>query len=92
MRHYYDLYKLLELERVRKFVGTTDYQTYKREKLRGEDAKEFASQSPFAITDDKTYRLFEEEFESINSLLLSPGPTFKEVMERIRTYCQISER
>ena len=92
MRHYYDLYKLLELERVRSFIGTADYQTYKREKLRGEDAKEFASRRPFAITDDTTYRLFEKEFESINSLLLSPGPTFKEVMERLRKYCQTGER
>ncbi len=86
MRHYYDLYKLLELERVKKFIGTTDYQTYKQEKLRGEDAKEFAPRSAFAITDDKTYRLFEKEFESISSLLLSPGPTFKEVLDRIRTH------
>ncbi len=86
MRHYYDLYKLLELERVKKFIGTTDYQTYKQEKLRGENAKEFASRSAFTITNDKTYRLFEKEFESISSLLLSPGPTFKEVLDRIRTH------
>ncbi len=86
MRHYYDLYKLLELERVKKFIGTTDYQTYKQEKLRGENAKEFASRSAFTITNDKTYRLFEKEFESISSSLLSPGPTFKEVLDRIRTH------
>ena len=55
-----------------------------------EDAKECASLRPFAISDDKTYRLFEKEFESIDSLLLSPGPTFKDVMERIRTHCQTS--
>jgi hypothetical protein len=86
MRHYYDLYKLLELERVKKFIGTADYQTYRQEKFRGEDAKEFASRGAFTIIDDKTYRLFEREFESINSLLLSPGPTFKEVLERIRAH------
>jgi len=92
MRHYYDLYKLLELERVKKFIGTPAYQTYKEEKIRGEDAKEFASGSAFTITDEETYRLFEKEFASLNSLLLSPGPTFEEVMVRIRKYFQVGER
>ena len=33
---------------------------------------------------EKTYRLFEEEFAVMNTLLLSPGPTFKELVERLR--------
>ena len=41
LRHYYDLYKLLELERVRQFIGTAEYQSYIREKLRVQDAMEF---------------------------------------------------
>ncbi|MFC1522041.1 nucleotidyl transferase AbiEii/AbiGii toxin family protein [Elusimicrobiota bacterium] len=84
MRHYYDLYKLLEVERVAGFVGTKDYEEYKREKLRGKDGKEFVSKNAFVLSDEKTYRLFEKEFESMNSLLLSPGPTFKEMIDRIR--------
>ena len=92
LRHYYDLFKLLELERVEKFIGSTEYRAYKQEKLRGLDAKEFASGSAFTITDDGTYRLFEREFESLNSLLLSPGPTFNEVMERIRKFSRVSDR
>jgi hypothetical protein len=86
MRHYYDLYKLLELERVREFVGTKEYEEYKKDKLRGLDAQEFAARTAFRITDDKTYRFFEQEFASIKDLLLSPGPTFKELMDRIRAH------
>jgi len=86
LRHYYDLYKLLEVERVRKFIGTPKYKAYREEKLRGEDAKEFASRSAFTFPDEKIYRLFEKEFESLNSLLLSSGPTFKQVVARIREH------
>jgi hypothetical protein len=86
LRHYYDLFKLLELERVKTFIGTADYQTYKLKKLRGEDAKEFVARTAFTLTDEKIYHLFEKEFESMNTLLLSPGPTFKKVAERIRKH------
>lgn len=84
LRHYFDLYKLLDVERVRKFIGTPEYEAYKKEKLRGADAAEFASKAAFSLPEEKTYRLFEEEFAVINTLLLSPGPTFKELVERLR--------
>jgi hypothetical protein len=86
LRHYYDLFKLLELERVRMFIGSSKYQTYKQEKLRGQDAKEFNSRIPFTFPDIKIYHHFEKEFESMNSLLLAPGPTFKEVVDRFRKH------
>jgi hypothetical protein len=85
LRHYYDLFKLLEVGRVKSFVGTPDYETYKKEKLRGRDAEEFASRNAFTLMDDGVYRFFEKEFESIHTLLLSPGPTFKEMIERIKS-------
>lgn len=84
LRHYFDLYKLLEVERVQKFIGTPACDEYKKEKLRGADAEEFASKAAFTLPEDKTYRLFEEEYAVMNTLLLSPGPTFKEIVERFR--------
>lgn len=83
LRHYFDLYKLLEVERVRQFIGTSDYEAYKKEKLRGADAQEFESRAPFTLPEGKTFRLFEEEFTVMNTLLLSPGPTFKDLIERL---------
>lgn len=84
LRHYFDLYKLLEVERVRNFMGTPEYEQYKKEKIRGADAEEFASKTAFTLSEEKSYRLFEEEFAVMNTLLLSPGPTFKEIAERLR--------
>lgn len=84
LRHYYDLFKLLELDRVENFIGTPQYVAYRREKIRGWDAEEFSSRSAFMIRDAETYRLFAKEFDSINNLVLSKGPTFEEVIDRIR--------
>jgi len=84
LRHYYDLYRLLEVERVKKFIGTPEYAAYKLEKLRGKDAAEFETRDAFTLSDEKAYALFEKEYESMSTLLLAPGPTFKELMERLR--------
>lgn len=86
LRHYYDLYKLLELPRVIEFIGTPEYEKYKKEKLRGQDAKEFTLRDAFMFPDVETYGLFEKEFESVTSLMFSPGPTFKEIVDRIREH------
>lgn len=86
MRHYYDLYKLLGVERVVKFIGTPDYETYKAEKLRGEDARAFESRDPFTLPNAETFALFEKEFEAMNSILLAPGPSFQELSLRIKDY------
>ncbi len=84
MRHYYDLYLLLGVDRVKEFIGTPPYKTYLKEKLKGADIKEFESRDSFTLGDAKTYALFKKEFESMNTLLLKPGPSFKELAKRIK--------
>jgi hypothetical protein len=85
-RHYYDLYMLLAVDRVKKFIGTPEYEAYKAEKIKGADAPEFAARSPFTLQAGGAYTLFEKEFKALDSLLLAPGPSFKEVIERIRAH------
>lgn len=86
LRHYYDFYMLLAVERVVRFIGSKEYQAYKAEKLKGGDAKEFASREAFTFPDPATYALFEAEFKTMGRLLLSPGPTFEEVAARLREF------
>jgi len=85
-RHYYDLYMLLAVDRVEKFIGTPDYEKYKAEKLKGSDAKEFVSRDALTLPDSGVYGLFEKEFRAMDSLLLSPGPEFRAVIDRIREW------
>lgn len=84
LRHYYDLYRLLEVPRVKAFIGTADYESYKKQKIRASDAKEFETREPFRLEDSKKYVLFEDEFGHMNTLLLAPAPRFKDLIERLR--------
>lgn len=86
LRHYYDFYMLLGVDRVVGFIGSKGYEEYKALKLRGEDAREFASREAFTLLDPKTFALFKDEFRSMGRLLLSAGPTFENVMGRLREY------
>lgn len=86
MRHYYDLFMLLGVERVQAFIGTQAYTDYKTEKIKGTDASEFAARTPFTLPDAESFALFDKEFDSMNTLLLGPGPKFKEVIDRLRGY------
>ena len=86
MRHYYDLFMLLGIERVQAFIGTQAYADYKAEKIKGSDATEFAARTPFTLPDAESFALFDKEFDSMNTLLLGPGPRFKEVIDRLREY------
>jgi hypothetical protein len=85
-RHYYDLYMLLAVDRVKEFIGAAEYEKYKCEKLKGLDAKEFASRSAFVLSDDDAYKIFEKDFKALDGLLLSPGPAFSEVIKRMRAW------
>ncbi|MFA5139071.1 MAG: nucleotidyl transferase AbiEii/AbiGii toxin family protein [Elusimicrobiota bacterium] len=84
LRHYYDLYMLLEAPRVKAFIGTSEYEGYKKQKLKASDAEEFRTRGPFTLNDPRIYALFESEFERMDTLLLAPGPTFKDLIKRLR--------
>jgi len=84
LRHYYDLYRLLEAPRVDAFIGTPAYEDYKKVKIKASDAKEFAAGEPFMLGDPKTFDLFEREFHHMNTLLLAPAPKFKDLIDRLR--------
>jgi hypothetical protein len=88
LRHYYDLYRLLDVARVDAFIGTSAYEAYKKQKLRPADAKEFASREAFLLADAATYALFEDEFAEMSAMLAPPRPGFSEVIERIRAQTQ----
>lgn len=84
LRHYYDLYMLLEVPRVKAFIGTDDYEAYKMQKLKTTDAAEFATRAGFLLESPQTYALFEEEFQAMNAMLTPPRPKFTDIMARIR--------
>ncbi|MCX5787813.1 MAG: nucleotidyl transferase AbiEii/AbiGii toxin family protein [Elusimicrobia bacterium] len=84
LRHYYDLYMLLETPRVKDFIGTGEYEAYKKQKLKTTDAAEFAAREALLLKDAATYALFEREFSAMGGMISPPRPRFAQIIERIR--------
>jgi hypothetical protein len=88
LRHYYDLYKLLELNRVTNFIGTEDYKNYKNQKLAPNDLRFFNSRDPFTLADQETYQHFEKEYLQLRKLFWSEPPVFQQIIQEIAELSQ----
>ena len=89
LRHYYDLYKLLELPRVREFIGTPGYVAYRELKLRGgADLNTFESRRPFELPDEDVLREFDAEFAALSGLFFAPAPAFADIIGEIRRHAR----
>lgn len=58
LRHYYDVYKLLENEDVLKFVGNKEYKNHKQRRFRAGDELKIAINQAFIIDDPVTRDLY----------------------------------
>jgi len=54
MRHYYDVYSLLDRPEVQSFIGTDDYTAHKDRRFRSLDNKNIAKNEAFILSDPET--------------------------------------
>lgn len=83
LRHYYDVYKLLENQEVLEFIGTPDYLQFKDVKFSSNDEKDLTKNEAFLLGDAETRELFIKEFENTKGLYYREDPSFEKIMERI---------
>ena len=83
LRHYYDIYKLGELEEVRAFIGSKDYFEYKNGVFQAADEKNLANNQAFAINDKETRNYYTEKYEESASLYYKGKPSFSEILAKI---------
>jgi hypothetical protein len=86
MRHYYDVYSLLQRPDVRAFVGTADYQAHKTKRFRGGDNPHIAQNQAFILADPKTRKAYAKAFAESSALYYGDKPTFEQVLKTIGTY------
>ena len=82
IRHYYDLYQLLDRSDVQSFIGTKDYEFFKAESFIGDDAK-ISSSDAFKLSSEADRIVFEKEYTRSESLYFRGRPTLIEILERI---------
>ncbi len=82
IRHYYDLFQLIEREDVQSFIGTQEYEDFKKERFGGDDPK-IANSDALRLSDSFDRALFEKEYNRSASLYFKGRPTLGEILVRL---------
>lgn len=82
LRHYYDIYSLLERPEVQAFIGTDEYITHKNRRFRSLDNKNIAKNQSFILSDSETRKTYAKT----SALYYGRKPTFDQILERIREW------
>ena len=83
LRHYYDIYSLLERPEVQAFIGTDEYVTHKGRRFRSLDNKNIAKNQAFILSDGETRKTYAETYAKTSALYYGSKPTFDQILERI---------
>jgi len=85
LRHYYDLYQLLEHQKVKEFIGSDDY--YKHKKARfGLLDHDLSNAEAFKLNDPDVFNEFEAQYKSTAVLYFKGQPSLKDILGKINNY------
>jgi hypothetical protein len=83
MRHYYDVYCLLDRPEVQAFIRTDEYKAHKARRFRQGDNQVIAGNEAFLLSNAGTRKFYRESFERSTALYYGTTPTFEQVLGRI---------
>ena len=86
LRHYYDVYSLLDRPEVQAFVGTDDYLTHKDRRFRSLDNKNIAKNEAFILSNHETRKSYADAYVGTSALYYRRKPTFEQIFERIKEW------
>lgn len=84
MRHYYDVYCLLDEPEVQAFIGTPEYQAHKEKRFRSGDNPMIAENEAFLLHNPSIRKEYEEAFQKTSTLYYKTRPSFDEIIDKIR--------
>jgi len=83
MRHYYDVYCLLQAPDVQAFIGTAAYHDHKQKRFRTGDNPRIAENEAFLLTAPDVRRIYQQAFAQTATLYYQAQPTFDEILQAI---------
>jgi len=89
LRHYYDVYCLLEVQEVQDFIQQQAYQDRKVQRFRSGDELVIAKNPAFTLEDPSQRALFANEYRKSSGLYYQGQPDFDAVINRIREYIEV---
>lgn len=84
MRHYYDIYCLLEHQQVKDFIGSEAYLAHKKKRFRTGDNPNLTANEAFLLSDLVTYETYKSAYEATSALYYKGRPAFDEIMAAIK--------
>ena len=88
MRHYYDVYELLQQPDVQNFIGTDAYTAHKQARFRQGDNQNIAENEAFRLGDAKTKALYTNAYERSSGLYYAGKPTFEQILAQIKAWVE----
>lgn len=76
LRHYYDVYQLLNHKRIQDFIGTSDYIEHKNKRFKTQDEKDLTKNPAFTLTNEDTFSLYSSEYEGKSNLYFGNNRNF----------------
>ena len=86
LRHYYDIYQLLDQKRVLDFIGTAEYFEHKKKRFRAQDEMDIKKNEAFLLSNEKTRKLYALEFEKKSAIYFVLQPKFSDILKKINQY------
>ena len=86
MRHYYDVYSLLQRPEVQAFIGTDAYKTHKAKRFRRGDNPNIAQNEAFILSDPETRKTYDKAYAASSALYYGDKPTFEQILKAIGTW------
>jgi hypothetical protein len=86
LRHYYDIYCLLEQAEVQAFIGSTAYHAHKQLRFPKADNQHIASNEAFLLSDPAVRTLYERKYRETAALYYAGQVPFATIFDRIAQY------
>lgn len=86
MRHYYDVYELLQRKEVQDFIGTAEYREHKQERFRQGDNQNIAENEAFLLNDKENRALYIDAYRRSSALYYAAPPGFEQILDEIKQW------
>ncbi|MEX1108139.1 MAG: nucleotidyl transferase AbiEii/AbiGii toxin family protein, partial [Dongiaceae bacterium] len=84
MRHYYDVYSLLDDPEVQAFIGSDAYTAHKKKRFPAGDNQMIAENEAFRLSDSTTRARYEKAYLGTRALYYRERPPFSEILAKIQ--------
>lgn len=84
LRHYYDISRLLETERVKRFIGTEEYLAHKQNRF--SRVHSISEHEAFNLSDPDTKARYMKEYDRIKDFFYETPPEFNEILSVIKAH------